>query len=259
MEIINSDIHVIHLFFLFIAGIAAGICNVLAGGGSLLTLPLLIFLGLDNVTANGTNRLAVGMQSLVGVLTFRRKGYGNIGFCLFLALPAIPGTVLGAMTATKIEDGMFKRILSIIMIIVLILILSAKKFKNSLASDENSLSITKRLALLVLFVGIGFYIGFIQAGAGVIVIAVLSSLLKIDLVKTNYYKLFITGILTWTSVFAFLMFGRIVWHIALILAGGSTIGGWLGTHIAILGGEKWVKIFLVFSVLIMSAKLAGLF
>lgn len=259
MEIINTDYHILHLLYLFIAGIAAGITNVLAGGGSLLTLPLLIFLGLDTVTANGTNRIAVGMQSLISVLTFRRKGYGNIGFCLFLALPAIPGTLLGALTATKIEDDIFKRILSVVMLVVLVLILSANKIKSSIAGDEDSLSISKRLTLLFLFIGIGFYIGFIQAGAGILIIAVLSSLMRIDLVKINYYKLFITGILTWTSVIGFLFFGRILWHVALILAGGSTIGGWLGTHIAILGGEKWVKIFLVFSVLIMSSKLAGLF
>lgn len=258
MEMTFSDFQLVHLLILLFAGIASGICNVLAGGGSLITMPLLIFMGLESATANGTNRVAIGIQNIFAVAGFRRKGYGNMRFCVFLIAPAIPGALLGAITASTIEDVLFRRILSAVMIMVLILILIGKNKKSTLSDSEQSLSISRRVFVALAFAGIGFYAGFIQAGVGFLVMLSLSSLVHIDLVKTNSYKVFVIGVLTWISVIVFMWFDRIVWNISIVLATGSAIGGWLGSHIAVLGGEKWIKLFLTISVLAMALRLAGI-
>jgi uncharacterized protein len=259
MEMIPPEFDFIHLLILLFAGIASGICNVLAGGGSLITMPLLIFMGLESATANGTNRVAIGIQNIFAVAGFRRKGYGNMRFCVFLIVPAIPGALLGAITASTIGDVLFKRILSAVMIMVLILILSRKNTRSTLPNNEHSLTISRRVLVALAFAGIGFYAGFIQAGVGFLVMLTLSSLVQIDLVKTNSYKVFVIGVLTWISVIVFIWFDRIVWNLSLVLATGSAIGGWLGSHIAVLGGEKWIKLFLTISVLAMALRLSGIF
>ncbi|MBN1879124.1 sulfite exporter TauE/SafE family protein [bacterium] len=253
----TGDTSLLQLGILFAAGIFAGICNVLAGGGSLLTMPLLIFLGLDSASANGTNRVAIGIQNLFAVAGFRRKGYGNVRFCMMLTIPALPGAVLGAITASTVSDLIFRRILSAVMLLVLLLILSKNK-RRSGDADENKLNRKQRIMVMAAFCGIGFYTGFIQAGVGFIIIAALTAITGIDLVKTNSYKVFVIGILTWISVAVFVWYDLIVWPYSLILATGTALGGWLGSYIAVMGGEKWIKIFMTLSVLAMAVKLSGI-
>jgi uncharacterized protein len=259
MEIIPADFQIIWLPFLFLAGIATGVCNVLAGGGSLISMPLLIFMGLESSSANGTNRVAITIQNIFAVAGFRRRGYGNIRFCMYLVIPAIPGVVMGTIAASTVDDILFRRILSVVMIFVLMQILYRTKKRNRTISSESSLSLHRKIAVMFSFVLIGFYAGFIQAGVGYLVIASLTSIVNLDLIKTNSYKVFVIGLLNTISVLIFLYYGRIVWSLSLVLAAGTGVGGWLGSHIAVIGGEKWIKIFMTISVTAMALRLSGLF
>ncbi|MBN1297688.1 sulfite exporter TauE/SafE family protein [bacterium] len=244
---------------LFITGVFAGICNVMAGGGSLVTMPLLIFLGLDSAAANATNRLAIAVQSVSAVAGFRRKGIGNTKFCLLLTLPALPGAILGAISAARIDDQNFRRILSVVMILILVLILTQSKRRGESAVQKPDVSPGRKLGIIVAFAGIGFYSGFIQAGVGFIVIAALTSLAGLDLVRTNGYKVFIIGVTTWMAVGIFIYLDLIAWGLSFVLASGTALGGWLGSHWAVAGGEKWVRRVLTAAVLASAAKLLGAF
>jgi len=248
-----------HYALLFVTGVFAGICNVLAGGGSLVTMPLLIFFGLESAVANATNRLAIAIQNVFAVAGFRRQGIGNTRFCIMLTIPAIPGAVLGAISASRIDDQLFRRILSGVMILVLILILARRKKQGSETTDESQLTLTRKILIMAAFAGIGFYSGFIQAGVGFITIAALTTITGLDLVRTNSYKVFVIGILTWVAVGVFIYLDKIVWHLSLILALGTATGGWLGSYVAVIGGEKWVKRVLTAAVILSALKLAGVF
>lgn len=114
-----------HLLVLF-AGIFAGFINVVAGGGSLLTVPVLIFIGLPPVMANGTNRIALLAQNAVAIHRFRRKGYFPIRAGIILGAAASLGAVLGSQIAVSISDDLFRKILSGVMILVLAIILLGK-------------------------------------------------------------------------------------------------------------------------------------
>jgi len=259
MEVIFSGVSSVNLVILFFAGVVAGVCNVMAGGGSLLTIPLLIFLGLDSAGANGTNRVAIAIQNVFAVAGFRRKGFGDVRFCIFLILPALPGAVLGAVTASKIDDMLFRRILSIVMIMVLVIILSRNSGEPSKKSSSANLTRKQKILIMLAFTGIGFYAGFIQAGVGYLIIAALTSIAHLDLVRSNCYKVFVVGALTWVTIAIFMWFNHIVWGMAIVLSAGSAIGGWLGSYVAVIGGEKWIKAFLTVSVILMALKLSGLF
>lgn len=254
-----TEISLWHGVLLYCAGVFAGITNVLAGGGSLVTMPLLIFLGLEGATANGTNRLAIAIQNLFAVAGFKRKGYSDPRLGIMLILPALPGVVLGAITASHIGDQLFRRILSVVMLLVLGLILTRGKAKSSTPGTETPLTGRRRLLIMLAFAGIGFYSGFIQAGVGFITIAALTSIAGLDLVTTNAHKVFVIGALTWIAVVVFIINGRIVWSLSLILAAGTATGGWLGSHIAVIGGEKWIRRFLTVAVIAMALKLMDLF
>ncbi|MDA0991625.1 MAG: sulfite exporter TauE/SafE family protein, partial [Verrucomicrobia bacterium] len=177
---------------LALVGGVAGFINVLAGGGSLLALPTLIFLGLDGSVANGTNRVALLVQNAVSVVSFFRKGYSHLKLSLTLTLCALPGAVIGALMGTRFEGIWFNRTLACIMIVLMVVMARGKVGQTATANQAVSRArlLTVHAAMLL----VGFYGGFIQAGVGFMIIAILHRGLRLDLVHVNMHKVFIVGI-----------------------------------------------------------------
>jgi uncharacterized protein len=241
-----------HIPVVFIVGIIAGFINTLAGGGSLLTLPILIFLGLPTAVANGTNRLAIITQCLFAVTGFRRNGVSNFRLSLLLSVPALLGAIIGAQFAVDISDILFKRVLAIIMLLVLGLILwnPRRDVGSMMSSGRSHLIIT-----MIVFFFIGFYGGFIQVGVGFIIIAALTTITGLNLVETNSHKVFIVGIYTIFALIVFAFNGKMCWEIGLCLAAGMGLGGWMGSHWAVAKGERWIRFVLTICVIAMAIKL----
>ncbi|HKJ69961.1 MAG TPA: sulfite exporter TauE/SafE family protein [bacterium] len=236
-----------------LVGVAAGILNTLAGGGSLLTLPLLIFLGLPASTANGTNRIAVFVQNVTAAAGFRRKGFQSLRYGFFLAGPAVVGAILGATVAVDISDRLFEQILGVLMLVILVLILwnPVRKLEGS----EEQLTPLRRWIAAFCFLFVGFYGGFIQAGVGFLVIATLTLVNGLDLVRTNSYKVVINSVFTAIALLVFALHGEVNWTVGLLLAVGMGAGGWLGSHLAVEKGEPLIRAVLVIAVVVMSLRL----
>ena len=154
----------------FIVGVVAGVINTLAGGGSLITMPVLILLGLPATVANGTNRLAITVQSVLAVTGFKRKGVSDFKSSLLMSIPALVGAIIGAQLAVGVSDSLFKRILAVVMLLVLGLILwnPIRRGQGNVQYNGGitSLSRSRRIASMLIFFFIGVYGGFIQAGIG---------------------------------------------------------------------------------------------
>ena len=132
-----------HYPLLILVGFFAGIINTMAGGGSLLTLPLLIFLGLPSAVANGTNRIAIFMSSLSATAGFRSKGISNYPFNAYLGFAGLFGALIGAQIAIDIRGELFNKILAVIMIVVVLLIV----FKPNLKIDNISERLKENILL----------------------------------------------------------------------------------------------------------------
>ncbi len=240
---------VLSLVLLLFAGIAAGFLNVLAGGGSLLTLPILIFLGLPPVTANGTNRVAILCQNVVAVHKFRKTGFFMLKEGIILGLTASVGAAVGSMIAVETSGELFRRILSVVMIIVLALILLGNKTNPGQEKVQN-------IRLLVpLFFLVGIYGGFIQAGVGFIIIAIVTTVGGAGLIQTNALKVLVIMIYMIPSLIVFLVQGHVNWTAGLVLAAGTTTGAWLGARFSVLKGDKWIRYILTAAVVSMAVKL----
>ncbi len=253
-----------YIAILFGLGIIAGFQNVMAGGGSLLTLPMMIFMiEAQNVhligsqayvenpslAANGTNRVAILIQNIFAVAAFRKKGHSNFIISLKLAAFALPGAVLGAIYAGKISNASLKRILGLVVIAVVILIIKKKKLTEATVDKAHP-----TVAYLAMF-GIGLYGGFIQAGTGFLLIAVLHGLMRLSLLKTSMHKVFIILIYTVPALFVFLYRKDVIWSMGLVLAAGNALGAWVGTHFAVKKGEKFIRVVLLVAMLAMAVKL----
>lgn len=248
---------------IFICGIAAGFLNTVAGGGSLLTMPILIFMGLPSAVANGTNRIALTMQNIAAVVNFRKKGYFDYKFSLILGIPAILGSIIGSKIAVSMPDEYFNRMLSIVMIIVLILILFQPqkriKKKQYEKQGEDSIGIKQIIAGMIIFFFVGFYGGVIQAGVGFIIILSLTLISDFTLVRINSIKMFVVGIYILASLIVFIIEKKINLGYGLMLGLGNSIGAYLGSNFSVNKGDKWIKIILSITVIAMSAKLLGIF
>ena len=242
-----------HIPVVFTAGILAGFINTLAGGGSLLTLPILIFLGLPTAVANGTNRIAIVAQCAFAVAGFKRKGVSNFKLSLLFSIPAILGAIIGACIAVDISDILFRRVLAVIMLLVLGLILWNPRQDSG--GNSNRLGRRQLITAMIALFFIGIYGGFIQVGVGFIIIAALTTITKFNLVVTNSHKVFIAGIYTIFALIVFAFNGKVCWEIGLCLAAGMGLGGWIGSHWAVAKGERWIRVVLTICVVAMVIKL----
>jgi len=244
---------IVEIIVLIGVGFIAGAINTLAGGGSLLTLPILIFLGLPPNIANGTNRIAILFQNLFTTAGFKSKGIKTFPFSIYVGISALLGSIVGAQIAIDIKGETFNRILAVIMVIVVLyMVLSSKKRLSETIEKTNG----KHLWVsIVLFFFVGIYGGFIQAGVGFIILLVLSSVNNFSLVKSNAIKVMVVLIYTCSAVLIFALNDKINWKIGLTLAIGNSIGGWLASRWSVKKGDHLVRKFLIVMVVIMAIKL----
>jgi hypothetical protein len=236
-------------------GSIAGFINVNAGGGSSLTLPALIFLGLDAAVANGTNRIAILIQNVSAIYSFNQENYRQFRTSLKLSILTLPGSVAGAVLAVKVSNEFFETILGIIMIgIIITMILPGKTIQYEDLPD-GKISAKVYIAMF----GIGFYGGFIQVGVGFLLMAALHYLMKLKLVYVNMHKVFIILVYTIPALLVFIITDNIHWLYGFSLAAGNAFGGWWGVKMSVKKGEKFIKIVLIVAVGIMSLKLLNIF
>lgn len=247
--------NIYYSLLLFAAGTAAGFINVNAGGGSTITLPILIFLGLDGAVANGTNRIAIFVQNVSAITSFKKEKYQHFKTSFKMALFTLPGTIAGAVIAINISNELFETVLGIIMIGIIISMIIPNKRK---IFSDNPAGEQGWMVFLSMF-GIGFYGGFIQVGVGFLLMASLHYLMKLNLVYVNMHKVFIVFIYTIPALSIFIFSGNVNWQFGLTLAAGNALGAWWGAKFSVKKGEKYIKIVLIAAVLIMSAKLLGIF
>ncbi|MEX2352645.1 MAG: sulfite exporter TauE/SafE family protein [Gammaproteobacteria bacterium] len=227
---------------LFFAGCVAGFLNVLAGGGSLLTVPIMVFMGIPGPVANGTNRIGILVQNIVSVFTFFKRGFSDFRLSLTLSAMSIPGAVAGAMLGTELDGVWFNRVLALIMLAVMVIMALEKRYLA--IRTEEKISRTRVVMAHLAMIGIGFYGGFIQIGVGFIIMPVLQRILGLDLVRVNMHKVFIVGVFTMVALIVFASRVEILWFLGGCLALGNALGGWFGTHMSVVKGEKLIKIVL---------------
>lgn len=220
-------------------GILAGFLNVMAGGGSLLTVPIMVFMGLPGPVANGTNRIAILAQNITAIVTFARRGFSEFRLSLSLAVCAIPGAVAGALIGVRLEGVWFNRALALIMVGVMLVM----HFDRGAKERAQNYQPTSRQLLYghLLMVGVGFWGGFIQIGVGFIIMPVLNRVMGLDLVRTNMHKVFIVAAYTVVALVIFASQIELLWMVGIALAIGNSIGGYLGAHFTVSQGERTIR------------------
>jgi uncharacterized protein len=235
------------------AGFGAGFINTLAGGGSLITLPVLIFLGLPPAIANASNRVAIFAQNIFGVLGFKSKGVSAFPFSIWLSVSALLGAILGAELAIEIKGEIFNKILAVVMIVVVFFTIFSPNHKPNEILERTGKKHT--VVSVLLFFLVGIWGGFIQAGVGFLIIAILTTVNRFSLVKSNSIKVFVVLVYTVSALAVFIIGGKVNWLFGLVLAVGNSFGGWVASRWSVEKGDKWVRVFLVITVIALAVRL----
>lgn len=239
-----------------LAGFLSGFINTVAGSGSLVTLPLLIYIGLPANVANGTNRVSILFQNIVGGYSFHKKGVLDLRGTLLLGIPAVIGSVIGAQIAVNLNEEVMRRVIGYLMVVMLgVVIFQPERWLKG-ASDK--IIETPGLWKYLLFFLIGVYGGFIQVGVGIFLLAALVLGAGYDLVRGNAVKVGIVLLFTISSILIFMKNNQVEWFIGTIMALGSMVGAWIGAKMAVEKGAVWVRRLLILIVVIAAADLLGL-
>ncbi len=224
------------------AGFAAGVVNTIAGGGSFLTLPALMFVcGMDAKLANGTNRVAILMSSASAAATFHRSGLLDKKLALRLAVPTLLGVPLGAGLAIYLPTDAFQPIFGILFLaMAALLLINPSRLTEKQANWQHADKLVTPL-----FFAIGVYVGFIQAGMGMLLLLGMSLIRSGDLVAANAVKNLIGFLVTLLAMAMFAGTGLVDWLPALLMASGNIVGGVVGAKLAIRKGNRLVLIFLI--------------
>lgn len=231
------------LFVLAAMGVLAGGINTIAGGGSNLTLPVLMLLGLPADVANGTNRVAVALQCIVGVRGFRKHDRLDTPAIIPILVPSLLGGVLGALVAALLPPIALKPILLGTILTMSVIILLRPGFIAPPDGTPVKDVRDSRGAWWTLFLA-GLYGGFVQAGVGFILLAALAGGLRYDLVRANAMKMVCSLAFTLVALVIFLYFDQVRWVPGLILAVGNMLGTWVTVHFAVKAKQSTIKWFL---------------
>lgn len=245
------DYKLIDYLILFLFGNFAGFINVFAGGGSTLTLPFLILMGMDASVANGTNRIGVLTQTIAASLSFKKQNFSDYKLSLKLAVLTLPGALIGAFYSTKIDNSTFQTIVVYVMVAVAISLFIPKSKKNHYIDTLKKLPF---LAYPLMFLT-GFYAGFIQVGIGFLLIAILSNALRLNLKRVNMHKVFIVFIYTIPALSIFILTDNVDWVAGIVLSAGASLGAWWSAKLSLKMDEKFVKFILFIAIIVMAIKI----
>lgn len=248
--------NLIDFFILVTAGVAVGFINTLAGGGSTISLSVLMLMGLSPAMANGTNRIGIAIQNIVGVSSFKKQGVLDTRKGLYLAIPATIGSVAGAFLAVDLNEEIFEKAMGIILLVMLVFTL----FNPKKLIHEQTELVNKPLSWrhYLLFFFIGVYGGFIHVGIGYFLLASIIMGAGYELVKANAVKVLIVLIYTPFSLAVFIWNDMIDYKMGFTLAIGTALGAFIASRMAVKRGANFVRWVIVVIIILTSAHLFGL-
>lgn len=242
---------------LILSGVLVGFINTLAGGGTIITVSLLLFLGLPAGVANGTNRIAVIFQNVVAVIAFKRKKILSFNKGIIYAIPTTIGSIIGALVATQFSESLLEKCIAFVMVLMLFFLVYKPErwLQGKPELQEKKISIFQTVIYLL----IGFYGGFIHMGVGFFILAGLVLSSGYDLLHANAIKNLIVLVYSPFALIVFMLSGQVDYKTGLILSTGNVLGAWLATKYAVRWGTNFVRWILVIFIIITVFQLLGFF
>ena len=220
-----------------LTAIVAGAINSVAGGGSFLTFPALMFCGVTPIRANATNTVALWFGSLASVGAYRSQLGGQRRALITLLITSLVGGLAGALLLLKTPDATFKLLLPWLLLVATLIFIFGKHLTTALRRMVH-LDINQPQSIVPFLVGSGLqlviavYGGFFGGGIGILMLALLTLLGYVEIHIMNGLKTVLASTINGVAVIAFIWAGVVAWPQALVMIVGSILGGYSGAVIA---------------------------
>jgi uncharacterized protein len=238
------------------AAFAAGLINSIAGGGTLLSFPALIWLGRDPVFANATSTVALWPASLAGVFGFRRELKGGSRLLLAFGAPSLLGGVLGAVLLLRTPSGTFARLVPFLVLFATLLVALQEPISRRLRGEEGGKPSRAWWAGAVAFqFFVGVYGGYFGAGIGILMLAALGLLGFSDIHRMNGLKNVLAILINGVAAAYFIFSGAVIWVDVLVMTFAAIAGGYSGARLAYKLGRRFVRYAVIVIGLVMGVSL----
>jgi uncharacterized protein len=232
--------------FLFFAGILGGALNAVAGGGSFIAFPALLFTGVPPIPANATNSVALWTGVMASGGAYRKRLNMPMRVLVPLLIASLIGGLLGALLLLKTPPDTFMRVVPWLMLAATLLFVFGKGLSGnrpSSVSHEATKAAIAGASAFELFVAV--YGGYFGGGLGIVNLAMLAALGMADIHAMNALKSVLGSVINGVAVLAFVIAGAIYWPQALVTTAGAVVGGYFGAHYAQKLPQSWIRGFVI--------------
>ena len=222
-----------HIVVLILAGIGAGVVNGVAGGGTLISFPILLALGYPALTANITNTVGIWPGYVAGAAGFRHEISGQGEHLRQLAPVAVVGSIAGAILLLTTSSADFKKLAPWLVLGASVLFAVQPLLKRALSGSSHAPPRTRPLLLGGGIFLASVYGGYFGAGLGVMLLAILGLALPDSITRTSGLRTVLSIVVNGVAAVVFLVHGGLAWRAVGLLAIGSLVGGWVGARVAL--------------------------
>ncbi|WP_435237513.1 TSUP family transporter [Psychromonas sp. PT13] len=240
-----------HATILFIVAVLAGFINTVAGGGGLLSIPALMWVGLPPTVVLGTNKLQACGGSFSASYFFVRKGIVNLKEMKLAIFCAFTGSILGTIAVQQIDTAILKSIIPFLILGIGAYFLFSKK----IAAEDNKQIVGPTLFAFIIALSLGFYDGFFGPGVGSFLTLAFVSLAGHNLIKATAHAKVLNFSSNIAALISFAIAGKVLWILGISMLIGQVIGGTLGSKMVVTKGVKFIRPLMVTMSIAMSAKL----
>jgi uncharacterized membrane protein YfcA len=241
---------------LFATAILAGAINSMAGGGSLISFPILVMLGMPAVLANATNTAAVWPGAVSSAIAYRRDIQGSVKTLLMLLLPSIVGGLLGAVLLIATPPALFRAIVPFIVLGATVLFAFRKRISRFFVPagvNGERVSWLGYIGGLCFQLFVATYGGYFGSGIGILMLASLSIMGLSNIHRMNGIKTILGSVINVVAFVLFAVRGLVVWHLALIMGLGTILGGFFGARVAKRIDQSRLGAIIVFAGVVLSS------
>jgi uncharacterized membrane protein YfcA len=223
------------------AGFGAGFVNAIAGGGTLLTFPALLYSGLPAVTANATSTVAIWPGSVASAWAYRQPLRENRRRVVWFAVPSLLGGLLGAILLLRSGERIFRAIVPYLILMACGLLLANESIGRWMAARAQAHPRKHAAALWLSQFAIAVYGGYFGAGIGILMLAAMAIFLPEDLQAANGIKNFLGGLINAVAAVYFVYIGAAALTTSLKMMGAVIVGGWVGARTAQRLSPRWLR------------------
>lgn len=239
----------------FVAAFIAGMINSVAGGGTLISFPALIWLGRDAIVANATSTVALWPGSLGGLLGYRRELGDSRRWMLWLAAPSIIGGIIGAALLLRTPSPTFEAVVPYLILFATVLFAVQERVTRALRDEWKEPGRAWWAGAILFQFLVAVYGGYFGAGIGILMLAALGLLGLSDIHQMNGLKNFFALCINGVAAAYFIFSGAVNWPDVLIMSAGATAGGYGGAGLARRMGRAFVRRAVIFVGLAMAISL----